>query len=82
MLSFSRANMLLFLTRDAFWSFSNDVRRVGEGEPRSGAFSVLANWPGAGDSRPFQNVLGEFSVLGDASNGDESPLKASAYSYC
>lgn len=29
----SRANMVLFLTRDAFWRRSIEERRVGEGEP-------------------------------------------------
>lgn len=68
----SRANMLLFLTRDAFCSFSMDDRRPGAAK---GTFSLEARGMrvGEGDSRPFQKLRGEVVGAGDGSNGDESP---------
>ena len=72
----SRANMLLFLTRDAFFRFSMDDRRVIEGE--------ISNDIG-GDTGPkrvgevpslvCQKDRGEFGLNGEESNGDDSRLR-------
>jgi hypothetical protein len=63
----SRANILLFLTRDARWSLSMEDLRVGDGEeslPPEKTFSELKRFALAG-SRPFQK-----------SRGDELPSEA------
>jgi hypothetical protein len=60
--------MLLFFTREAFWSFSIEDRLVGDGE--------LSRWPYTAfselnrGSRPCQNSLGE-ELASEALNGDD-----------
>ena len=79
----SRANMLLFLTRDARCSRSIEERRVGDGDDSLPAkrplFSVL-NRLGVAGSRPCQKSRGDElpseALKGDDWNGDESPLGA------
>ena len=77
-LLFSRASMLLFLTREAFWSFSSEVRLADEPLRSKVAFSAARKRLGDTDSRSFQKERGEFLAsvgAGDASNGEESALK-------
>ena len=81
----SRANILLFLTRDARWSLSIEDRRVGDGEeslPPENVFSEL-NWFARAESRPFQKSRGDelpSEVLkGEDWKGDES---AAAIIFC
>jgi hypothetical protein len=77
----SLANILLFLTREAFCSLSMDDRRFGDSEESLAAarFSVLNRLDEAG-SRPCQNSRGDEpsadALNGDDWNGDESPLRS------
>ena len=79
----SRANMLLFLTRDARCRRSIEERRVGEGDvslpTNTPLFSELNRFGVAG-SRPCQKSRGEElpseALKGDDWNGDESALSA------
>jgi hypothetical protein len=66
----SRANMLLFLTRDACLSFSTDGRFAIVGDcSRSNMFSVLNR---EGEARPCQKACGERPLYGEGSNGEDS----------
>ena len=74
----SRANILLFFTREARLRFSIDDRFAGDGEPsrslRGFRFSAL-DLVGDAGSRFCQYRRGELEATGDESKGDESPLK-------
>lgn len=75
----SRANMLLFLTRDAFCSLSIEDLLVGDGDDSlPNMFSEL-NRPGVAGSRPCQNRCGDAVLTevlkGDDWNGEESMLR-------
>ena len=75
----SRANMLLFFTREARLRFSIDDRFLGDGDlswsPRGFLFSAfdLFGEPG---SRFCQYRRGEFVAKGDDSRGEEFPANS------
>ena len=71
--SLARANMLLFLTREAFCSLSIEDRRTWLGWLWSGTFSDPRDLNGDAGSRFFQKDRGDL-FSGEASNGEESPL--------
>lgn len=74
----SRANILLFFTRDARFRFSIDDLLAGDGEAsrsvRGFRFSAL-DLVGDAGSRFCQYRRGELEAIGDGSKGEESPLK-------